>query len=122
MVPKQNTRNIYHKRMKDGVFNLQVRDPIAEPATKQTNMKEITLTEVPKKRARSSIVGPFMASTIPCNLFSSEHLTLERIFEHTNRAYVDEYDVPGSHYPLPIVSSCILILAHLDNGWPLPLT
>ena len=38
---------------------------MAEPATKQTNMKDITLTEVPKKRARSSIVGPLMASTIP---------------------------------------------------------
>ena len=41
---------------------------MAEPATKQTNMEDITLTEVPKKRARSSIVGPFMASTIPYNL------------------------------------------------------
>ena len=49
------------------LFDLQARDPMAEPATKQTNMKDITLTEVPKKWARSNIVGPFMASTIPCN-------------------------------------------------------
>ena len=51
-----------------------------------------------------------------------EHRFLGRINEHTNRAYVDEYDVSRLHYPLPIVSSCILILAHLDNSWPLPLT
>lgn len=31
------------------LFDLQARDPMAEPATKQTNMKDITLTEVPKK-------------------------------------------------------------------------
>ena len=49
-------------------FHSQARDPTAEPATNQTNMKDITLTEVPKKCARSNIVGPFMASTIPCEV------------------------------------------------------